>query len=88
MSSGFVSESELAERRRVRQEEWEKVRQPNQPLGKQKLFVNLISKIMWKNLNEMCDLQILYVLFIRDPFNTDFDITFCMSKKVEVLQFN
>ncbi|KAL0277608.1 UNVERIFIED_CONTAM: hypothetical protein PYX00_004841 [Menopon gallinae] len=32
MSSGFVSENELAERRRIRQEEWEKVRQPNQPL--------------------------------------------------------
>uniref|UniRef100_A0A023FBK1 Putative nefa-interacting nuclear protein nip30 n=1 Tax=Triatoma infestans TaxID=30076 RepID=A0A023FBK1_TRIIF len=32
MSSGFISESELAERRKVRQEEWEKVRQPNQPL--------------------------------------------------------
>ncbi|KAL1138232.1 hypothetical protein AAG570_009921 [Ranatra chinensis] len=32
MSSGFISEAEIAERRRVRQEEWEKVRQPNQPL--------------------------------------------------------
>ncbi|XP_014290170.1 PSME3-interacting protein isoform X2 [Halyomorpha halys] len=32
MSSGFISETEIAERRRVRQEEWEKVRQPNQPL--------------------------------------------------------
>lgn len=33
MSSGFVSENELAERRRIRQEEWEKVREPNQPAG-------------------------------------------------------
>lgn len=32
MSSGFISETELAERRRVRQEEWEKVRKPDQPL--------------------------------------------------------
>jgi len=32
MSSGFVSETELAERRRVRQEEWEKVRTAEQPL--------------------------------------------------------
>ncbi|KAK6630064.1 hypothetical protein RUM44_005462 [Polyplax serrata] len=32
MSSGFISESELAEKRRIRQEEWEKVRQPNQPM--------------------------------------------------------
>lgn len=34
MSSGFISEEELAEKRRIRQEEWEKVRQPDQPLGK------------------------------------------------------
>lgn len=33
MSSGFVSETELAERRRIRQEEWEKVRTAEQPLG-------------------------------------------------------
>lgn len=33
MSSGFVTESELAEARQKRQEEWEKVRQPDQPLG-------------------------------------------------------
>lgn len=32
MSSGFITESEIAERRRVRQEEWEKVRKPDQPL--------------------------------------------------------
>lgn len=34
MSSGFVTESEIAEARQKRQEEWEKVRQPDQPLGK------------------------------------------------------
>jgi len=44
MSSGFVSETELAERRRVRQEEWEKVRTAEQPLGNMKVlhFLNLI----------------------------------------------
>lgn len=34
MSSGFVTESEIAEARQKRQEEWEKVRQPDEPLGK------------------------------------------------------
>lgn len=34
MSSGFVTETELAEARKKRQEEWEKVRQPDEPLGK------------------------------------------------------
>lgn len=33
MSSGFVTESEIAEARKKRQEEWEKVRQPDEPLG-------------------------------------------------------
>uniref|UniRef100_A0A0A1WIZ5 Protein FAM192A n=1 Tax=Zeugodacus cucurbitae TaxID=28588 RepID=A0A0A1WIZ5_ZEUCU len=32
MSSGFVTESEAAEARKRRQEEWEKVRTPDQPL--------------------------------------------------------
>ncbi|XP_014241626.1 protein FAM192A isoform X2 [Cimex lectularius] len=32
MSSGFITEAEIAERRKLRQEEWERVRQPNQPL--------------------------------------------------------
>ncbi|XP_049790032.1 PSME3-interacting protein isoform X3 [Schistocerca nitens] len=31
MSSGFISEAELAERRRIRQEQWDKVRKPGQP---------------------------------------------------------
>lgn len=34
MSSGFVSEAEIAEAKKKRQEEWELVRQPNQPSGK------------------------------------------------------
>jgi len=29
----FVSEAEIEEKRKKRQEEWEKVRQPHQPLG-------------------------------------------------------
>lgn len=33
MSSGFVTESEIAEAREKRQAEWEKVRQADQPLG-------------------------------------------------------
>lgn len=35
MSSGFISEVEIEEKRRLRQEEWEKVRKPNEPLGKE-----------------------------------------------------
>ena len=31
MSSGFVTESELEERKKVRQEEWERVRKPEDP---------------------------------------------------------
>lgn len=34
MSSGFVTETEIAEARQKRQEEWEKVRQPDEPIGK------------------------------------------------------
>lgn len=33
MSSGFVSERDLEEARRKRQEEWERVRKADQPLG-------------------------------------------------------
>jgi len=32
MSSGFITEAEIEERRRVRQEEWEKVRKPDEPI--------------------------------------------------------
>lgn len=39
MSSGFVTETELAERRKIRQEEWEKVRTAEQPLGNAKILV-------------------------------------------------
>lgn len=34
MSSGFITEAEISEARKRRQEEWEKVRTPEQPLGK------------------------------------------------------
>lgn len=34
MSSGFISEAEIAEQRKVRQEEWNKIRTEDQPLGK------------------------------------------------------
>lgn len=33
MSSGFVTEAEVEETRRLRQEEWEKVRKPEDPQG-------------------------------------------------------
>lgn len=33
MSSGFVTESEITEARQKRQEEWERVRKPEDPLG-------------------------------------------------------
>ncbi len=34
MSSGFVTEQEVVEARQRRQEEWEKVRSADQPIGK------------------------------------------------------
>lgn len=34
MSSGFITETELAEIRKKRQEEWEKVRKADDPIGK------------------------------------------------------
>lgn len=39
MSSGFITEAEIEERRRIRQEEWEKVRTPDQPIGKNRFHV-------------------------------------------------
>lgn len=33
MSSGFITEAEINEARQRRQEEWEKVRKPDDPLG-------------------------------------------------------
>lgn len=35
MSSGFITEAEIEAAKQRRQEEWEKVRKPDQPLGKQ-----------------------------------------------------
>ena len=32
MSSGFVTEAEVEERKKVRQEEWERVRKPSDPV--------------------------------------------------------
>ena len=34
MSSGFISEAEIAEQRKLRQEEWNRVRTADQPEGK------------------------------------------------------
>jgi hypothetical protein len=31
MSSGFVTENEIEERRKLRQDEWERVRKPDEP---------------------------------------------------------
>lgn len=33
MSSGFISEAEIAEQKRIRQEEWDKVRTADEPSG-------------------------------------------------------
>lgn len=41
MSSGFISEAEIAEQRKARQEEWERVRTADQPLGK--FSINIIN---------------------------------------------
>lgn len=38
MSSGFITEAEVAERKRIRQEEWDKVRTADQPSGKKKNY--------------------------------------------------
>lgn len=35
----FVSEAELEARRLKRQEEWEKVRKPEDPLGKKNIYI-------------------------------------------------
>lgn len=45
MSSGFISESEILEARRARQEEWEKVRSEDQPKGNHFLCLLCISLI-------------------------------------------
>lgn len=43
MSSGFVTEAEIQEKRRLRQEQWEKVRKPEEPSGN--LLVNYTNNI-------------------------------------------
>lgn len=53
MSSGFVTESEIAEARQKRQEEWEKVRQPDQPLGKRTLTICFVFKVFWNTISRM-----------------------------------
>lgn len=46
LSRKFVSEAELDERRKKRQEEWEKVRKPNDPEGKNSIYsIQLITAI-------------------------------------------
>lgn len=42
MSTGFVTETEAAELRKKRQEEWEKVRNPEDPQGNFLLFISWI----------------------------------------------
>ena len=41
MSSGFVSEADLQKQRETRQQEWEKVRTEDQPLGKNILLLTV-----------------------------------------------
>lgn len=60
MSSGFISETEIVEARRRRQEEWEKVRTEDQPKGTY-YFVGIHSqsnKLLWR----------IFVLPVRDSF--------------------
>lgn len=46
LSRKFVSEAELDERRKKRQEEWEKVRKPNDPEGMNCIYsIQLITAI-------------------------------------------
>ena len=57
----FVSETEIEEKRKKRQEEWEKVRQPHQPLGDltcfyrcriiSEIFGNVIFKVILQAVN-------------------------------------
>lgn len=58
MSSGFITESEVAEARKKRQEEWEKVRQSDQPLGK--ILVKVLIKIK-------ISIQLVLFLFVEVP---------------------
>lgn len=42
----FVSESALEEKRRLRQEEWERVRKPDDPIG---MILNLLAIALMKS---------------------------------------
>lgn len=45
LSRKFVSEAELDKRRQKRQEEWEKVRKPDDPQGKNRIHVHTDLKL-------------------------------------------
>ena len=50
MSSGFVTESEIQERKKVRQEEWERVRKPDDPEAAPEEPVD--NRSLWERLEE------------------------------------
>ena len=50
MASGFVTETEIEERKRVRQEEWEKVRKPEDPEAAPEDPVD--NRSLWERLEE------------------------------------
>lgn len=50
MSSGFVTEAELEDRKKVRQEEWEKVRKPEDPATAPEEPVD--NRSLWARLEE------------------------------------
>lgn len=93
MSSGFVTETELAEARKKRQEEWEKVRQPDQPLGKYPLplldkvilffrFSKIVRLICTEMPEEPYDSRSLYERLKeqRDKKDLEFEETHKLSK--------
>lgn len=59
----FVSEAELDERRKKRQEEWEKVRKPDDPEGKN-TFIQWFKVHQWRVRDHPC---ILYVYVLCSP---------------------
>ena len=50
MASGFVTETEIAERKKVRQEEWERVRKPEDPEAAPEEPVD--NRSLWERLEE------------------------------------
>lgn len=62
MSSGFVTEAEVEEAKRRRQEEWEKVRQPDEPLEVSESIV--FGQFCGKSFK---DIQRQYFLLVRHP---------------------